>query len=207
MLFRPFVLLCLLLWSAGVLASPGSVVFKSFKDRSLALKESAQISRQFGIEARIEEARVNGMLYHRVLGPLMDQASVRELIGQARSSGLDDVWVLSLRERPVVRIEDRAPQQEQLVARPTAELLTSQTQGSGDELSVLQARIVNAASLSSGKSGTMRIARVEDANLKIEGLVDESIWSEIPAFDRMRVINPDTLLEARYETKTRIFSD
>ena len=112
LLFRSFVLLCLLLWSAGALASPGSVVFKSFKDRSLALKESAQISRQFGIEARIEEARVNGMLYHRVLGPPMDQASVRELIGQARSSGLGDVWVLSLRERPVVRIKDRAPEQD-----------------------------------------------------------------------------------------------
>ena len=68
LLLRRFVFLCLLLCSAGVLASPGSVVFKSFKDRSLALKESAQISRQFGIEARIEEARVNGILYHRVLG-------------------------------------------------------------------------------------------------------------------------------------------
>ena len=198
LLLRRFVFVCLLLCSAGVLASPGSVVFKSFKDRSLALKESAQISRQFGIEARIEEARVNGMLYHRVLGPPMDQASVRELIGQARSSGLGDVWVLSLRERPVVRIKDRAPEQEQLVAKSTAELPTSQTQESGDELSVLRARIVNAASLSSGESGTMRIPRVEDANIKIDGSVDESIWSEIPAFDRMKVINPDTLLTVSY---------
>ena len=77
------------------MANPGSVVFNSFKDRSLALKESAQISRQFGIEARIEEARIKGTLYHRVLGPVMDQGSARELIRQARASGLADVWVLS----------------------------------------------------------------------------------------------------------------
>jgi len=46
----------LFICTGGALASPGSVVFNSFKDRTLALKESALISRQFGIEARIEEA-------------------------------------------------------------------------------------------------------------------------------------------------------
>ena len=62
-------------------------------------------------------------------------------------------------------------------------------------------------SLSSGQSGVMRIARVEDANIKIDGRVDEPIWSEIPAFDRMKVMNPDTLEDTKYSTKTRIFSD
>ena len=79
---------CLLICSASVLASPGSVVFNSFKDRSLALKESALISRQFGIEARIEEARVNGQIYHRVLGPVMDQSSAP----RTHSSG-EGKWV------------------------------------------------------------------------------------------------------------------
>ena len=83
----------MLICSASVLASPGSVVFNSFKDRSLALKESAQVSRQFGIETRIEEARVNGQTYHRVLGPVMDKSSARELVRQARVNGLGDVWV------------------------------------------------------------------------------------------------------------------
>ena len=77
--------------TGGALASPGFVVFNSFKDRSLALKESAQVSRQFGIETRIEEARVNGQTYHRVLGPVMDQSSARELVRQARVNGLGDV--------------------------------------------------------------------------------------------------------------------
>ena len=98
---------CLLICSVSALASSGSVVFNSFKDRSLALKESAQISRQFGIEARIEEARINGTLYHRVLGPVMDQTSARELIRQARTSGLGDVWLLSSNEPPVVKMARR----------------------------------------------------------------------------------------------------
>ena len=197
----------------SVLASPGSVVFNSFKDRSLALKESALISRQFGIEARIEEARINGTLYHRVLGPVMDQSSARELVRQARASGLADVWLLSSKERPVVRVKRRAPEPIAPVSTPVVEEPVSQpqtivtaSQETGD-VSVMSARVVNVASLSSGQSGTMRIARVEDADIRIDGRVDEPIWSEIPAFDRMKIINPDTLEKSRYSTKIRIFSD
>ena len=163
------------------MASPGSVVFNSFKDRSLALKESALISRQFGIEARIEEARINGQTYHRVLGPVMDQSSARELIRQARASGLGDVWVLSSRERPVVRIQRQAPEPKAPVSTPVIEEPVSQPQTVAaapqetDDASVMSARVVNADSLSSGQSGTMRIARVEDANIKIDGRVDEAI--------------------------------
>ena len=196
--------------SVSALASPGSVVFNSFKDRSLALKESAQISRQFGIEARIEEARINGTLYHRVLGPVMDQSSARELIRQARASGLGDVWVLSSKERPVVRVQRQAPEPKAPVSTPVVEEPSSQPQTivtapqETDDSSVMSARVVNADSLSSGQSGTMRIARVEDANIKIDGRVDEAIWSEIPAFDRMTVTDPDTLEKPTHKTRTRI---
>ncbi|MFL2527442.1 MAG: SPOR domain-containing protein [Candidatus Azotimanducaceae bacterium] len=131
LLFLRFVFVCLLIVSVGALASPGSVVFNSFKDRSLALKESAQISRQFGIEARIEEARVNGLTYHRVLGPVMDQTSARELIRQAKAGGLPDVWVLSSKERPMVRMERRAPDPKAPVSTPVVELPTSEPKTTG----------------------------------------------------------------------------
>ena len=210
LLFHRFVFVCLLIFSASALASPGSVVFNSFKDRSLALKESAQISRQFGIEARIEEARVNGLTYHRVLGPVMDQTSAGELIRRARASGLGDVWVLSSKDRPVVRVERRVPEPKASVSTPVVELATSRPQSVADvpresdnELA-LSARVVNADSLSSGQSGTIRIARVEDANIKIDGLLDEAIWSEIPAFDRMTVTDPDTLEKPTHKTRSRI---
>ena len=194
-------------------ASPGSVVFNSFKDRSLALKESAQISRQFGIEARIEEARINGALFHRVLGPVMDQTLSRELIRRARASGLADVWVLSSKERPVAGRPSREPEPKAPVSSSVVELPASQPQTlvtasqETEDVSGMSARVVNAASASDGQSGTMRIARVEDADIKIDGLVNEAIWSEIPVFDRMKVINPDTLEKSKYVTKIRIFSD
>ena len=107
LLFRRFFFLCLLSYSAAVLASPGSVVFNSFKDRSLALKESIQISRQFGIAVRIEKASVNGSSYHRVLSPVTDEASARELIRRAKMNGLTDVWWLSSKQTPAIKIQNQ----------------------------------------------------------------------------------------------------
>ena len=192
------------------MASPGSVVFNSFKDRSLALRESAQVSRRFGIETRIEEARVNGQTYHRVLGPVMDQSSARELVRQARVNGLGDVWVLASKERSVIMAQRQAPEPKAPVSTPVVGLPASQSQSAANrpqgpnDTSLISARVVNLDSLSSGQSGTMRIARVEGANIKIDGRVDEPIWSEIPAFDRMIVSEPDTLEKPTHITKTRI---
>ena len=207
---------CLLLFSASAFSAPGSAVFNSFKDRSLALKESAQISRRFGVEARIEEAVVGGTTYHRVLGPVMDRASVQELVRQARTNGFADAWILSSKEQSVVAIETRQPDPiREVLQRPIpAEVpkvpevaQNASVEPLADQSSKMMARVVNASDLSSSDSTVMRIARVEDADIKIDGRVDEAIWDEIPAFDRMRVMNPDTLVKTKYSTKTRIFSD
>ena len=216
MLIRRLVLVAFLLVPQIAFSAPGSAVFNSFKDRSLALKELAQISRRFGVEARIEEALVGGTTYHRVLGPVMDRASVQELVRQARTNGFADAWILSSMKQPIVRTEMRqpdpirevlrrsipaeVPKVPEVVQKATVEPLV-------DQSSNMIARVVNASDLSSSNSTVMRIARVEDADIKIDGRVDEAIWDEIPAFDRMRVMNPDTLVKTKYPTKTRIFSD
>ena len=109
MLIHRLVLVALLLVPQIAFSAPGSAVFNSFKDRSLALKETAQISRRFGVEARIEEAVVGGTTYHRVLGPVMDRGSVQELIRQARTNGFADAWILSSKKQPIVRTETRQP--------------------------------------------------------------------------------------------------
>jgi len=44
-----------------------------------------------------------------------------------------------------------------------------------------------------------------DANITLDGFVDEAVWENIPVVDGMRVINPDTLAETPYETHVRMF--
>ncbi len=43
------------------------------------------------------------------------------------------------------------------------------------------------------------------ADIRLDGKLDEAIWQNVPYIDGMRVVIPDTLAEAAYETHTRIF--
>ena len=45
----------------------------------------------------------------------------------------------------------------------------------------------------------------EEANIRLDGFIDEAVWDRIPVFDRMKVIEPDTLADAPYETHIRVF--
>ena len=52
-----------------------------------------------------------------------------------------------------------------------------------------------------------QLTRIEEgaANISLDGFVDEPVWDRIPVVDGMRVINPDTLAEAPFETHVRMF--
>ena len=44
-----------------------------------------------------------------------------------------------------------------------------------------------------------------EANIRLDGRLDEGIWQRIPVVDDMKVVIPDTLADASLETHTRIF--
>lgn len=52
-----------------------------------------------------------------------------------------------------------------------------------------------------------RLMRVSesDAQISLDGRLDEAVWQRVPVIDGMRVIQPDTLAEATLRTETRIF--
>lgn len=50
--------------------------------------------------------------------------------------------------------------------------------------------------------------RMNDANIVIDGRVDEAAWQTAPAYDNMRVMEPETLAEPTYATRSRfIYTD
>ena len=51
---------------------------------------------------------------------------------------------------------------------------------------------------------TLRLEH-EDADLRIDGHIDEAIWSQIQPFNNLKVIEPDTLADAPYKTDLRMF--
>ena len=54
---------------------------------------------------------------------------------------------------------------------------------------------------------TGNISRFDGTQIRIDGIIDESVWQQIAPFDRLRVLNPDTLEPGQHETQTRIFYD
>jgi len=45
----------------------------------------------------------------------------------------------------------------------------------------------------------------EGLDIQLDGFLNEAVWQQVPAFDDMRIINPDTLAPAPLRTETRIF--
>lgn len=56
-------------------------------------------------------------------------------------------------------------------------------------------------------SGVIQMAMMpaDQAQLDLDGFLNEPVWQQVPATDGMRVINPDTLETASLRTETRIF--
>lgn len=57
------------------------------------------------------------------------------------------------------------------------------------------------------QSAIPQLSRLEEdqANIQLDGFLDEAVWQDLPYTDGMRVIDPDTLAEAPYETHIRAF--
>ena len=61
--------------------------------------------------------------------------------------------------------------------------------------------------LSTAQSFFPQVTRIDEADndFRLDGDLDESVWTDLPVIDGMKVINPDTLADAPYETHVRMF--
>lgn len=49
------------------------------------------------------------------------------------------------------------------------------------------------------------LPRFDAVDVRVDGLLDEGVWAQVPAHSDMTVISPDTLETPKYETRSRIF--
>ena len=45
----------------------------------------------------------------------------------------------------------------------------------------------------------------DSAGIQLDGFVDEPVWQDLPSIDGMQIIEPDTLVDAPYQTDIRFF--
>ncbi len=74
-------------------------------------------------------------------------------------------------------------------------------------LSLVLALSVFFTSLSVAQTVLPKITRVDEAqaDITLDGFLDEAVWQDLPVIDGMKVIDPDTLEDAPYETHIRFF--
>lgn len=68
--------------------------------------------------------------------------------------------------------------------------------------------LLGASTVASAQDAVPQLTRVEEDRVAIEldGRLDEAIWQQVPVMDGgMRVITPDTLVDASLRTETRVF--
>ena len=66
---------------------------------------------------------------------------------------------------------------------------------------------IDAVEVSVGAKVPIRLVRFDhdDANITIDGRLDERAWKETPTSSKLKVVEPDTLVDPRYRTDIRFF--
>jgi hypothetical protein len=53
--------------------------------------------------------------------------------------------------------------------------------------------------------GRIQLTHIGDAEIRIDGRLDEAVWARLPVIDDFRAIEPDTLVTGQYATHVRMF--
>ena len=186
----------------------GAPVFGSYAQGELARQQAAAVEARLGIDARVVEAEVNGRRYYRVMGPHGTDAEARSMVVHARANGFSDTWFLpgdtsnpSIAPAPAARPEERTAVAERPAAAPADE--------STESVRRTTVRLRPGTSLiTEDPDSSIALTRVNRGAIKLDGIVDEDVWADAPAYDNMLVMDPDTLAEPQHGTVTRfLYSD
>ena len=87
-----------------------------------------------------------------------------------------------------------------LAAQPSASSVSAQSTGVTDPITT-----VRLDPFGTGVSILLPGMGSRDVGVTIDGRIDEAIWRDVPGYDNMLVMDPDTLVEPRYKTDVRLF--
>ena len=185
-------------------AVSGAAVFGSFANEAIAISLSREVADRLDILTRITEVEVNDKLYFRVLSFPQRERDAREIIRVAKQTGYRETWYFA---EPLLSLA--------VADVPESTRAASTTSASTGRLSPTPRRLATITDHETlapkthltmdGQSGN--ISRFDGTQIRIDGIIDESVWQQIAPFDRLRVLNPDTLEPGQHETQTRIFYD
>ena len=194
-------------------ADTGRAVFGSFLDPALAERQRQSIGASLGIVLRVVRMSKDGARYYRIVSEPQSEQAVRELIERARGEGRD-AWFLAAAVVPEATRQPPVPRQPavEAVAATTPQVETpATTDVPTPSESALSAQAPSPASTVSATTDPQPVivaTRAENPDIVIDGHVVEAAWQTVPAYDNMRVMEPETLAEPTYATASRfIYTD
>ena len=190
----------------------GAAVFGSFVDVGLAERERQRLGGILATELRLAAALVRGSEgRHRIVSASMSEGAARALIGTARARGID-AWFLAdapLPAAPDATVaappaspEPRRAEPIAAPARPAESAAVAET--APRERPGAAPMVPGPAAAGAEEPGRPVVAlRIDEPEIAIDGRVDEPAWQQAPAYDNMRVMEPETLAEPTYATASR----
>ena len=214
-------------WVAALAAvdgfGAGAAVFGSFASPTLAEALRERVAAEVAPDARTVRVAVNGATSIRVIAGEGDSPSaIRALIERGKAVGYTDAWFWA--GAPSERTESALSRQAALatsgpIALPStapprrteapaaatlpvggpaaplvAEIGPTRPIGVGDSLRLVA---------DSGDGEAIVVPRYDTVEIELDGHLDEAVWREVPGYDNMVVVSPDTLASTRFRTVAR----
>jgi hypothetical protein len=211
----------------AVLALPvqaSTVVFGSYLNADYAADKAQQMAGLLGIDTRLLAAEVNGQRYLRILGPDgLSTTQARDLLNRAHASGISGAWIVATSApNPAASLTA-----EPLTAEPPllSILLPISTAPSATAVPVVNEPLPQPAAFQSEQSeqpavgqslqlatslepgASIHVPKFDEDQIdfRLDGELNEAVWQQIPGYDEMRVLEPDTLEVPRHRTIVRYF--
>ena len=210
----------------AVAAAPGSgsAVFGSFVNPAFAERERVRLGELLAADLRLLPVAAGESTRHRVASAPLPEAEARTLIATAKARGIDAWFLAAAPPAPKVEREASvaAPAESAAtlaaVAVPTAAPVSEPTPVAEapaeavarTETTAPAAVPISAASNPAAQeaappaeASTVVATRIDAPDIVIDGRVDEAAWQEAPAYDNMRVMEPETFAAPTYATASR----
>ncbi|MYE23647.1 MAG: hypothetical protein F4Y01_06845, partial [Gammaproteobacteria bacterium] len=195
-------------------AAAAGVVFGSFVNRPMADAQRDRVAAGLDVAVRVVAVDVNGQRRYRVVaGEQGTETQARNILARARATGYLDAWYwpgvappartapVDFEPAPIIAEAEPEPIAEPIpkaAITPTREPAVAQqlqTRPSGRASSGRQVRL--------DVGDPIVVPRYEAVDILIDGHLSEPVWNEVPGYDNMVIVEPDTLQPARFRSVAR----
>ena len=189
-------------------------MFGSFQNRDAAETQRIHIQKLVSVTLDIVQVEIEGNEYHRLVSPSFSSSEAEILASDARSRGLS-VWYLR-DVQPVAQdiSQNISAETTRNYAVPSLRQVNRPTRSpSVDPRAQIKAAVADGRSTPAKPEALqlktadgrvpIAVSYMPDAEITVDGVIDEAEWKQLAVYDQMLVSNPDTLETPKYGTETR----